>query len=57
MHTQVECIFVDEAAPSLAHMRGLAPPKSAIPMIITQSIVVEYDKKYIIVEAMDGRIR
>ena len=57
MHTQVERAFVDEVTPSLTNMRELAPPKSVIPTIILiQSVAVEYDEEYIIVEPMGSRI-
>ena len=60
MHTQMECGFVDEVAPSLTDMGELAPQESAIPMrLIIQSIASEYAEEYIVVEPvpMDSMIR
>ena len=57
MHTQVECVFVDEVTPSLTNMGEPAPPKSVIPAVLfVQSIAVEYAEEYIVVEPMDSRI-
>jgi hypothetical protein len=57
MHAQVECGCVYEVTPFLTNMRGLAPPKSDVPMILlVQSIVVEYLEEDIIVEPMDSRV-
>ena len=57
MHTQVECVFVDEVTPSLTNMGEPAPHKSVIPAVLfVQSIAVEYAEEYIVVEPMDSRI-
>ena len=54
MYTQVECELEHEVTPSLTNMRELVPPKSEIPtQLIIHSIVVEYVKKYIIVQVID----
>jgi len=38
-------------------MKELAPPKLDIPSILLiQSIVVEYDEEYIVVEPIDSRV-
>ena len=38
-------------------MRELAPPKSVIPIILLiQSIAVEDDEEYVIVDTMDSRV-
>ena len=55
MHTQVKCVFVYDATPSLTYLRELAPFKLDVPTnLVSQSVAVEYSEEYIIVEAMDS---
>ena len=59
MYTEVECVFVNKATPSLTNVVELAPQKSVIPIqprgsVFIPSIVVEYTEEYIIVELMDS---
>ena len=57
MYAQVECELEHEVTPSSTNMRELAPPRLAIPtQMIVQTIVVEYIKKYIIVQVIDSSL-
>ena len=55
MQTQIERRSVYEIPPSSTNLREVAPPQSDIPIyLVIQSIVVENDEKYIVIERVDA---
>lgn len=52
MHIQVECRAIYEVTPSSTSMSELSPRKSVVPFnpVFIQSIEIEYDEEYVIVE-------